>query len=264
MSGAAGNRGGVRKRFLDVVSPNAVIFLLGSVVGGALVAFLFQQSTSQSGSGNMLLKSSSDCQISLGTYRGNEYTEGSLSAPICLVNSKFMKVSLHKVKLPGTDQIIDDWLWVDYHDRINVLAQTTENEFLVFEQTKYALEGRSSLAIVGGIVEPQEDPHETARREVDEELLQTCQEFHFLGRYRTDVNRGVGWLNSFLATGCTTHQHAEVVQDEGQVGKADTEEQILKRLSLSELREAFAAGKFLEVQWTATIGEALQHPLLRQ
>jgi len=229
------------------------------------VALLFVLQKTSGSTGSLQLKASSDCQISLGKYRGNEYTAGSLSTPKCLVDSKFMKVSLHEVKLPGSDSVINDWLWVDYHDRVNVLSQTTTNEFLVFEQTKYALEGRSSLAIVGGIVEPKEDPKETARREVDEELHQNCKDFIFLGRYRTDVNRGVGWLNSFLAVGCETHEHDKIASasDEGQVGAADSETQVVKRISLKDLHEAYQAGKFLEVQWTATIGLALQHAKLK-
>ena len=89
--------------------------------------------------------------------------------------------------------LIDDWLFIDYHDRINVLVEDPENseaetKFLVFRQTKYALEGRKSLAIVGGIIEPNEDATDAAAREVNEELGLDCQ-LEPLGRFRTDVNR---------------------------------------------------------------------------
>ena len=88
---------------------------------------------------------------------------------------------------------------IDYHDRINVVVEynsdtnnkNRERNFLVFEQSKYALDGRQSLAIVGGIIEPGEEPEYAARREVNEEMGLTCEIFYPLGRWRTDVNRGM-------------------------------------------------------------------------
>jgi 8-oxo-dGTP pyrophosphatase MutT (NUDIX family) len=177
-----------------------------------------------------------------------------------------------------TGSVIPDWLWIDYHDRINVLVEAEkksgdqEPHFLVFEQTKYALEGRMSLAIVGGIIEPHEEPEQAARREVEEEMggLQ-CQDFHFLGRFRTDVNRGMGWTNTFLAANCRKaepraaadqHQNQEEEEEE-EVGVADTERQDLKRISLNDLRQATIAGKFLEIQWTAAVTLALLRPEFR-
>ena len=109
------------------------------------------------------------------------------------------------------------------------------------EQTKYALEGRSSLAIVGGIIEPGEAPETAARREVQEEMQLECREFHFLGRYRTDVNRGGGWTNTYLATHCDKAQ-GELEHRQDAVGAADTERQDLRRISLHDLREAVLAG----------------------
>jgi len=158
----------------------------------------------------------SECAISFGTYRGgNEYSDvraGTVGRPKCLVESKFLKVQQHRVRVKSEDEdgevaeeIVEDWLWIDYHDRVNVLVEAPRNRvnrtdfdedgeegrrFYVFEQTKYALEGRQSLAIVGGIVEPGEVPESAARREVAEELdATTCLRYQFLGRYRTDVNR---------------------------------------------------------------------------
>lgn len=66
-----------------------------------------------------------------------------------------------------------------------------EKMFFVFTQSKYALEGRISKAIIGGIIEPGEDPENAARREVEEEMGLQCLKLNFLGRFRTDVNRGM-------------------------------------------------------------------------
>jgi 8-oxo-dGTP pyrophosphatase MutT (NUDIX family) len=251
-------------------------------LAGCAASFLILslQSTTWNGISRLGSRSSStgECQISFGTYRGKEYTTntgGTVGEPICLVESKFLKVQQHSVRMPNDESgsIIPDWIWIDYHDRINVLVEAEkksgdkEPHFLVFEQTKYALEGRMSLAIVGGIIEPHEEPEQAARREIEEEMggLQ-CQDFHFLGRFRTDVNRGMGWTNTFLAANCrkaepraVTDQHQNQEKEE-EVGVADTERQDLRRISLNDLRQAAIAGKFLEIQWTATIALALLRP----
>jgi len=226
-----------------------------------------------SGSGSRLATSEGDCALFFGKYNGEQYyspESGSVGKPKCLLESKWMKVSQHSVKFPGTDGVIDDWLWVDYHDRINVLVEMEtqpgdERQFFVFQQTKYALEGRQSLAIIGGIIEPGESAEAAARREVDEEMdgIQ-CTDFHFLGRYRTDVNRGVGWLNSFLASGCKKNpKHGKHQFLEDEVGAADTEKQTMKTISLSRIQRATLDGEFIEAQWTATVALALMHPTSR-
>ena len=219
------------------------------------------------------LRGNSECLIYFGQYRGPHYyssESGSVGKPKCLVESKWLKLSQHSVRFPGSKTTFDDWMWIDYHDRINVLVEAKkhtdgERRFLVFEQSKYALEGRSSKAIIGGIIEPGESPEEAARREVDEEMNGLkCRTFHALGRYRTDVNRGMGWVNSFLATDCEhdkskTNNHV-ALRDE--IGAADTERQDLESVTLTDLRGLVRTGEFLEVQWSATVALALLHPAL--
>ena len=113
----------------------------------------------------------------------------------------------------GAATVVDDWLWIDYHDRINVLVEappppnrlgrdgggtrTNTREFVVLEQVKYAL-NTPSLAVVGGIVGRHEDASVAARREVFEELSIECDTWTALGGpegFRTDVNRGMGWVS---------------------------------------------------------------------
>jgi 8-oxo-dGTP pyrophosphatase MutT (NUDIX family) len=218
-------------------------------------------------SSHSLRSAASGCQISLGAYRGPEYrTSQTVGAPTCLVESKFLKVQQHAVQFGPDEKVIPDWLWIDYHERINVLVQAPDSvdEFLVFAQSKYALEEKTSLAIVGGIIEPTEEASQAARREVAEEMKLECDDFHFLGRYRTDVNRGVGWTNSYLATRCHHKAAAahEAQHPADEVGVADTERQDLQHIKLHDLREAVVAGKFMEIQWSATIALALLHPEL--
>ena len=255
-------------------------------------SFLFGWNSGGSTGGKIIQHGrSGDCVQSFGKYRGHVYQQreaGFIGIPKCLVESKWMKVQQHTVMLPVTDKVIYDWLWIDYHDRINVLVEAeatttttttttrqTDKKFMVFEQTKYALEGRTSKAIIGGIIEPEEEPKQAAIREVQEEMGVKCENMHFLGRFRTDVNRGMGWVNSFLATNCSKRQtesknsyfakrssSSSSGKANDEVGTADTERQDLRLLTLTELRQAAAKGEFLEVQWSNTVALALLHPEL--
>lgn len=171
----------------------------------------------------------------------------------------------HTVKLnEESDVIINDWLFINYHDRINVLVQdpastNDDPSFLVFKQSKYALEGRQSLAVVGGIIEPNENAKDAASREVSEEMGVICKTFQELGRFRTDVNRGMGWVNGFLARDCTRGKTEEAMDVVDEVGKPDTERQDLISIKLADLRRSAMAGDFLEVQWSNTVALALLH-----
>lgn len=225
---------------------------------------------------NRTNSTSHDCLLSFGKYQGDEYKnkKETVGNSICLVESKWMKVQQHAVKIAGQSSVISDWLYIDYHNRVNVLVEDErkpgqERRFLVLEQSKYALNGQISLAVVGGIIEPGESAELTARREVEEEMGgMHCEEFHFLGEYRTDVNRGMGMVHSFLATHCSrSHEERQPKQqglehEQDQIGAADSERQDLKSISLGELRSAVVNGKFREVQWSNTVALALLHPEL--
>jgi hypothetical protein len=181
-----------------IIQRNGLVIIC-MILATALAISLHASSSCDSSSN---LRNPGQCAVSLGTYRGPVYNSpqsGTIGQPKCLVESKWLKVAQHTVKFPGSKNVFDDWLWIDYHDRINVVVEDvpkpgSERSFLVFEQSKYALDGKTSLAIIGGIIEPGEEPEHAARREVNEEMGLNCQNFHFLGRYRTDVNRGMGWV----------------------------------------------------------------------
>jgi len=148
------------------------------------------------------------CLLSYGKYSGSIYTTNDTLDNKCLIESPWMRVAQHTVQLPddneGKKKVIDDWLFIDYHDRINVLVEAPSNnnnpkdnqehKFIILEQTKYALD-TPSYAIVGGIIESKEDATLAAKREVQEELSITCNKWHSLGKYRTDVNRGMGYVS---------------------------------------------------------------------
>jgi 8-oxo-dGTP pyrophosphatase MutT (NUDIX family) len=233
-----------------------------------------------------------ECEISMpsGTYRGPKYTlpGTTIGTPQCILDSKFVQVSRHTLQFSEADNIIDDWVWIDYHDRINILVESPnsrlsahdddnehERTWLIFQQTKYALEGRQSLAIIGGIIEPDDESAVVAaHREAREEMHVECRTMIPLGRYRTDVNRGMGWVNSFVAMDCTSvsvnggddvqEEQVKVKvkpsQKEQEVGAADQEQQDLTTMTTSQVLQGVRDGRFLEVQWSNTVALAMLHP----
>jgi ADP-ribose pyrophosphatase len=78
-----------------------------------------------------------------------------------------------------------------------VVAITDENTFLCVRQTKYGIDG-TSLAPIGGYIEPNETSLASAQRELREETGYEALEWIDLGHYRVDANRSVGtgyfWL----------------------------------------------------------------------
>ncbi|MGC8780778.1 MAG: NUDIX hydrolase [Anaerolineae bacterium] len=159
---------------------------------------------------------------------------------------KFLKVEMHTVELPD-GRVIHDWAWVIAPDYVNVVAETTEGDYLCFRQTKYAVEGMS-LAVVGGYIEPGEEPLAAARRELREETGYEATEWQALGAYPVEANRGVQTAHFFLARGA--HRVGEPIAD-------DLEEQQIIRLSRAEMARALAAGEFKVLAWTAVVALAL-------
>ena len=216
------------------------------------------------------LVSEERCAVDLGRYEGPVYSSAGQDAETvsnkCLVRSPWMRVAEHSVNMAGG--YIDSWLWIDYHDRINVLVESPDSSeedpvFMILSQTKYALPS-SSLAVVGGIIEPDEmdDSLGAAKREVLEELGVVCQGWTNLGKYRTDVNRGMGWVHPFMARDCAYSTDSDVGDAAdgdagGAVGARDTERQEVRHMKLADVHAAALRGEFVEVQWSNTVSLAL-------
>jgi ADP-ribose pyrophosphatase len=171
-----------------------------------------------------------------------------LSREVILQHNKFLTVENHVVKLPD-GRVIPDWAWLVLPDATIVLAQTAEEKFLCFRQTKYALEG-TCLAPVGGMLEPDELPLEGAKRELLEETGYAAAEWVNLGGYILDPNRGVATIHLFLAL--DARQVAQPIVD-------DLEDQVFLMLSRSEIELALSAGEFKILPWAATVSMALNY-----
>ena len=158
----------------------------------------------------------------------------------------FLIVENHTVELPD-GQVIPDWSWIITPDFVNVVAITEENKFLCFRQTKYGIEG-TSLAPVGGFIEPNETSLASAQRELREETGYEAPEWIDLGQYRVDPNRCAGTGYFWLARGA----HPVTAPSQG-----DLEEQTLLRLGRSDIEMALGRGEFKVMAWVAIMAIAL-------
>ncbi len=162
--------------------------------------------------------------------------------------SKFLTVESHTVKLPD-GRIIPDWAWLVIPSAVIVLPVTADHQFLCFRQTKYAVEG-TSLAPVGGMLEPNEAPIEAAKRELLEEMGYEASEWVNLGSYILDPNRGIATMHLFLAL--NAKQVAEPNSD-------DLEDQELLFLSRIEMENALKAREFKVLAWSAVVAMSLNY-----
>lgn len=171
-----------------------------------------------------------------------------LSKETLLDHSKYLRVEQHRVLLPN-GQIIPDWPWLETPDFVMVLPEMTSGEFAVLRQTKYAIEGLS-LATAGGIIEPEEEPIQAAKRELREEMGIQAKEWIALGAYRVNGNYGDGIAHLYLARGALQTSPP---------GADDLEEQELLFLSYQDLLTALLAGDFKALPWALAPALALLH-----
>jgi ADP-ribose pyrophosphatase len=170
-----------------------------------------------------------------------------LAREVVLDERPWLVVERHTVELPDGRRI-PNWQWVITPDYVNVVAVTTDGTFLCFRQVKYALAGET-LALVGGYVDEGEAPLAAAQRELREETGYEAPDWHDLGQYRVDANRGVAMGHLFLARQArwVAPPHAD-----------DLEEQVLLHLTRAQLETALLAGEFQVLAWTAALALALR------
>jgi ADP-ribose pyrophosphatase len=171
-----------------------------------------------------------------------------VSKKVILRLNKFLTVESHTVKLPD-GRIIPDWPWVIIPSAAIVLAVTSDEKFLCFRQTKYAVRG-TSLAPVGGMLELGEAPLAAAKRELLEEMGYKSSQWVNLGSYILDPNRGMATMYLFLAL--NANKVAEPNSD-------DLEDQILLVLSRKEIDDALKNGEFKVLSWSAVVAMSLNY-----
>ena len=93
-----------------------------------------------------------------------------------------------------------DFYVVEAPDWINVIPLTDGGEVVFVEQYRHGTES-ISLEIPGGMVDPGEDPRDTAARELLEETGYAAREVIFLGKTRPNPAIQDNWIHTFVARG---------------------------------------------------------------
>jgi len=171
-----------------------------------------------------------------------------ISRKTILRHSKFLTVESRAIKLPD-GKIIPDWPWLIIPNAAIVLAVTDDKKFLCFRQTKYAVEG-TSLAPVGGMLEPNETPLGAAKRELLEEMGYKASDWIDLGSYILDPNRGIATMYLFLALNA---KHVAKPNSD------DLEDQDLLFLNQNEIESALKKGEFKILAWSAVVAMSLNY-----
>lgn len=169
-----------------------------------------------------------------------------LSKELVHQNDKYLKVENHKIELHD-GRIIENWSWVITPDYVNVVALTEDEKFICFRQTKYGIKG-TSIAPVGGHIEPNENPYDAAKRELLEEAGYESNEWIDLGVFRVDPNRGCANAHLYFAA------NAKKIQDPN---SDDLEEQELIFLSKHEIEKALANSDVKVLSWAFAFTKAL-------
>jgi len=205
-------------------------------------------------------------------YKGKPWVSSQTVSKVVLAETKFARCDMHTVRLEdGT--LIKDWLFFEERSAINVIVINRKGQFVMFKQTKYALEGET-FSPVGGFIDDGETPIQAAKREVKEELGLASRasintqntndaqsindpDWVSLGSYRTAVNRGAGYTHLFLL------KDAVPILPKGGTayfnGSGDSESQKIRFLSKNQVLDAMSKAQFQEVKWTAALGLSLLH-----
>jgi len=158
----------------------------------------------------------------------------------------YVTVTMQEVRLPD-GRIIADWPYVHTRDYVNALVLDQEGRVMVLEGYKHGL-GRSSWQVVGGYLEPDEEPLRAIQRELMEETGYHAEEWSELGSYVVDANRHVGVGTFYLAT--NARQIAEPDHD-------DLEEFDIRWVPLAELKKALFDGRVGILSYATNIAVGL-------
>lgn len=132
----------------------------------------------------------------------------------CELQHKYSVFSVLRmvVRLPRTNKPREYHI-IDRPDSVQVVAMTGDGQLLMVEQDRHGTQ-QTSLEFVAGIVDKDEQPIDTAARELQEETGYRAQELRELGWYFTDPAILTNKVTVFLAEGCTYTGNQD--QDEGE------------------------------------------------
>ena len=158
----------------------------------------------------------------------------------------FVTVAMEQLRLPD-GSIISDWPTVYTQDYVNALVLNEAGEVLVLEGYKHG-RGNVCWQMIGGYLEPDEDPFTAVQRELLEETGYQTSDWSYLGSHIIDANRHVGIGHFFCA------QRARQVSE---VDNSDLEAYTIKWVSQADVRLALLDGRLPIMSHALTVSLAL-------
>ncbi|MDZ4702120.1 MAG: NUDIX hydrolase [Rhodothermales bacterium] len=114
-----------------------------------------------------------------------------------LVDRAWMKLREDHVRLPNGHEI-EEFHVVEYPNWAAVVCLDTEGHLVLVEQYRHGI-SRLSLELPAGVIEPEEAPHDGARRELLEETGYVSDDWTFLGRCATDPSNHSNYAYLYVA-----------------------------------------------------------------
>lgn len=130
-----------------------------------------------------------------------------------VIHNKWISVRKDHILQPSGVEI-DDFYVIERPKLVHVIALTQDGSFIFEKQYRYAI-NRECLEICAGIVEANETPLESAKRELFEETGYAGGEWEFLSMYAVDPSNMTEISYSFLAKGVKriSDPHLETTED---------------------------------------------------
>jgi ADP-ribose pyrophosphatase len=163
----------------------------------------------------------------------------------------WVRLSVERVQLADGREI-SDFYQIQLPEYVAVVAQTEDGQILLEREYRHAIRGITML-VPSGYIEPGETPLTAAQRELLEETGYAASEWHSLGSFVVDGNRGCGKAHLFFAGGASRVAAA----------KLDEFEKVeILSMPVDGLVEAIQTGRLACLSTVAAIAIALQSDLL--
>ncbi len=119
-----------------------------------------------------------------------------------LFRAGFFVLRTDRCELPDA-RVMPNYYVFDFKDWVNVIALTKQNEVILVEQYRHAVE-EVALEIPGGSSDPMDlkDYQKAAERELLEETGYRPKKCIYLGKHRPNPAMQNNWMHSFLALDC--------------------------------------------------------------
>ena len=163
-----------------------------------------------------------------------------------VLDHPYVRVRMQEIQISDY-QVVPDWPIIETREYANVLVLDETRQAMIIEGYKHGI-GRSNWQVVGGYLEPGEEPLAAMKRELMEETGFASAEWLYLGSHVIDANRYVGRGHFFLAK--DARRVAEPDHD-------DLESFEIRWVTLGELQKALFDGRVAIVSYAITIALGL-------